>query len=126
MLKKIDKNVYASKCPKCGHLHYPAPMRCHECKERRDPSKTVFADFEKVPLRGTCKLLTFTRVYALPDGYDLKYMNFGLVEFENGIRAAGQIMTDDLKLGMPLIAKTGVVKEVIGKDIYGLQFYPCE
>jgi uncharacterized OB-fold protein len=40
------------------------------------------------------------------------WLNFGIVEFENGVRATGQIGFDDgIESGMELNATVGVVKE---------------
>ncbi|MCD6121128.1 MAG: DNA-binding protein [Spirochaetales bacterium] len=118
-----EPQVYAYKCPNCGKLYYPAPMICNKCSTRRDPSGVIFSSWEKVPLKGKCRLLGWTRVYALPEGFDVKYLLFGIVEFENGLRASGRLMVDNPKTGMELTAKVGVVKEKIGEDIYGFMFY---
>ena len=84
-----DRNVYAYRCPKCGALYHPAPMVCKACRNRRDPSEVVFPDFQKVEMGGPCRLLTWTRIYALPEGIDRPSVAFGIVAFENGLRALG-------------------------------------
>ena len=115
--------VCATKCPKCGKLFYPAVMVCDVCHARRDPSGYFMPDWEKVPLEGECTLLTWTRVYALPEGFMKKYLDFGIVEFANGLRASGQIEADALpETGMKLVSTVGVVKEKVGKDFYGFIF----
>ncbi|MBA7625440.1 hypothetical protein ES703_32870 [subsurface metagenome] len=127
---EIDKNVYAYRCPKCGQLHYPAPMRCKKCGYRRYPEQEIEPNFrkvgykpwEKTPLKGSCKLLTYTRLWNLPIGFDQRYLDFGLVEFENGIRASGQLLVDKPKMGMKLNAQVEKIKEFYGKVCYGLQF----
>lgn len=118
-----DRNVYAYRCPKCGALYHPAPMVCRECRNRRDPSEVVFPDFEKVPMGGPCRLLSWTRIYALPEGIDRPSLAFGIVEFDNGLRAAGQLMVADPKSGARLVAKAGLVRELVGRDFYGLQLF---
>ncbi len=117
-----EPEVYAYKCPDCGTLYYPVPMICKKCSARRDPSGVIFSSWEQVPLGGKCKLLTWTRVYALPEGFDVKYLLFGIVEFENGLRASGRLLVDDPRIGMELDGKVGIVKEVVGEDIYGFMF----
>jgi len=72
--------IHAVRCPKCGKLDYPAPMICKGCGTRRDPSGLKAPDWEKVPLEGRCKLLTWTKVYALPEGYEKPFLMFGIVE----------------------------------------------
>lgn len=137
---EIDKNVYAYQCPECGQLHYPAAMRCTKCGYRRYPEEEVerywkregYKPWKKTPLGGPCKLLSYTRLWALPVGFDQRYLDFGLVEFENGLRASGQLLIDKSrpfakerdkpKIGMRLNARVGKIKEFAGKEYYGLQF----
>ena len=124
----IDFSVYeqkqaevnALKCPGCGTLYYPAPMVCARCDTRRDPSAGFFSPWEKVPMGGKCKLLSWTRVYALPEGYNVKFLNFGVVAFENGLKASVRLEVDEPKTGMELVAEPGVTTERAGKEIYGL------
>ena len=56
---------------------------------------------------GPCRLLSWTRIYALPEGIDRPSLAFGIVEFDNGLRAAGQLMVADPKSGARLVAKAG-------------------
>lgn len=105
--------MYAYRCTKCGKLHHPAYVVCQECGNR---------EFTEEPLNGKCKLLTWTRVFNLPEGYMKPWINFGIVEFENGVRASGQIDFDDLESGMELVSSVGVVKEGVGQDYYGFIF----
>ena len=117
------EQMYAYKCKKCGKLHHPRYVVCQnpDCDGR---------DFEEVPLGGKCKLLTWTRVYNLPEGYMQPWLNFGVVEFENGVRATGQIGFDEgIESGMELLANVGVVrkrrilyKESIDCEEYGFVF----
>ena len=99
-----NQKMYAYKCKKCGKLHHPRYMVCQnpDCDGR---------NFEEVELGGKAKLLTWTRVYNLPEGYTVPWLNFGIVEFENGVRATGQIAFDDIEDGMDVIATVGVVRD---------------
>ncbi len=122
MYDTAEPEVYAVKCPGCGKLAYPAPMICSECSTRRDPSGVIFPEWENVPLEGKCKLLAWTRVFALPEGFDVKYLLFGVVEFENGLRASGRLLVDQPETGMELRADVGAVKEKPGKTVNGFLF----
>lgn len=127
---EIDKNVYASQCPECGQLHYPAVMRCKKCGYRRYPEEEVekywkrkgYKSWKRVPLGGPCKLLSYTNLWALPIGFDQRNLSFGLVKFKNGVRASGQLLVDKPKIGMKLNTKIGEIKEFSGKVYYGFQF----
>jgi len=128
---EIEKKVYMFKCPKCGQLHYPAPARCKKCGYRRYPEQDVepywqkkeYTFWQKIPLKGKCKLLSYTRLWSLPPGFPQQYIDFGLVEFENGIRAIGHLLVDNPQLNMELKAEPGIVKEYRGKIYYGLKFF---
>jgi uncharacterized protein len=117
-----EPEVYARKCSGCGKLYYPAPMLCGECSERRDPSGILFPEWETVSLSGKCELLTWTRVWNLPEGYDVKFLMFGIVEFENGLRASGRLEVDEPETGMKLEAKVGMIKETATEEITGFFF----
>lgn len=117
------EQMYAYKCKKCGKLHHPRYVVCQnpDCDGR---------EFEQIPLEGKCKLLTWTRVFNLPEGYMMPWLNFGIVEFENGVRVTGQIGFDDgIEVGMELVATVGVVrthrilyKETIETEEFGFIF----
>jgi uncharacterized OB-fold protein len=116
MKKKV--NITAYRCKKCGKLHYPFHDRCLDCKSR---------DFEKVEPEGNARLLTFTRIYNLPWGFDQRYLTIGVVEFENGIRAMGQIHVDEsyeLKLGEELSPSWDPVRVQYGENVNGLVLTP--
>ena len=107
------EEMYCYKCTACGELHHPAHYVCRKCGNR---------EFEELPLEGECTLLTYTRVYNLPEGYMRPWQSFGIVEFPNGLRVSGQIGIDDVNIGMKLKAAVGIVKEGVGKDYYGFVF----
>lgn len=117
------EQMYAYKCTKCGKVHFPRYIVCQnpDCDSR---------EFEQEPLEGKCKLLTWTRVYNLPEGYMMPWLHFGIVQFENGVRATGQIGFDEgIESGMELVATVGVVrdkvikyKETVPEPMYGFIF----
>ncbi|MFA4932029.1 MAG: zinc ribbon domain-containing protein [Caldisericia bacterium] len=106
----VDFDMYDARAPKimayrcltCGTAYYPAPMVCGKCSARRDP--VTGKGWEAFELEGSCELLTWTRVWNLPEGYTKKYLLFGIVQFENGLRASGQLEVEDPKTGMRLNA----------------------
>jgi uncharacterized OB-fold protein len=114
---KQTPEIYAYKCPKCGATYYPAPMLCAKCSNRRDPSGIVYDDWDKIALEGPCKLLTWTRVWALPEGYDRPFLLFGMVEFPNGLRASGRLEAENPQIGMNLVARAEESSERPGKPV---------
>ena len=122
-MKDMDElKMYAYRCKKCGKLHFPKYVVCQnpDCDGR---------EFEAEELGGKAKLLTWTRVYNLPEGYTAPWLNFGIVEFPNGVRATGQIGFDDIADGMTVNATVGVIrdfeikyKESVHEPEYGFIF----
>ena len=117
-MKKKDIEIVAYKCKKCGKLHFPYHDRCMECKSR---------EFEPVKPQGDVRLLTFTRIYNLPWGFDARYLTIGVVEFEYGVKAMGQIPVDEkeaLHTGMLLHPSWEPVRVQYGENVYGLVLRP--
>jgi len=111
---KKEIAIVAYKCKKCGKLHYPFHDRCLACKHR---------EFEQVKPQGQARLLTWTRIYNLPWGFDQRYLTIGVVQFENGIKAMGQIAVDEkfeLTTGMTLQPEWAPVRVQYGENVYGL------
>jgi len=129
-----DKGVYAYQCPECGRLHYPSVSRCKKCGYRYLPEQDVeprwekkgYKFWKKVPLSGPCRLLTYTRLWALPVGFDEPYLDFGVGEFPNGVKAVGHLFVDKPRIGIKLNARVGKVKEYEDQVHYGLQFFSSE
>jgi uncharacterized protein len=109
----MEQEMYTYKCTACGELHHPKHYVCKSCENR---------EFEKVPLAGEVTLVTYTKVYNLPEGYMKPYIGFGIAKFANGLVVSGQLEVENPEIGMKLMATVGVVKEGIGKDYYGFIF----
>lgn len=108
----IDFSVYGEqtphisgyRCLKCGAIYYPAPMVCRKCDAPRDPS--TGRHWETFDLEGPCTMLTWTRVWNLPEGFNVKFLMFAMVEFANGLRASGRLECDgDPVIGAKLDAR---------------------
>ncbi len=115
-MKEIELTAY--KCKKCGKVHYPFHDRCLECKGR---------EFEKIKPQGNARLLTFTQIFNLPWGFDERFLIIGVAEFENGVKAMGQIKADsidELKLGMTLKPSWEPVRKQAGENVLGLKYTP--
>ena len=107
--------ILGYRCAKCGSIYYPAPMICAKCSSRRDP--VTGKHWETFPLEGPTKLLSWTRVWNLPDGYNVKFLLFGIVEFENGLRAAGRVGVAEPTVGMSLNSRVEESDERPGKPV---------
>lgn len=113
-------SIKAYKCQSCGKIYYPAPMICSKCSARRDP--VTGKGWETFNLEGPCTLLTWTRLWNLPEGYSKKFLLFGIVQFENGLRASGRLEVETPKTGMKLTATVEESDERPGKPVNILVF----
>lgn len=109
-------HIHGFRCLKCGAIYYPAPMVCGKCDSIRDP--TTGKGWEEFDLEGPCTLLTWTRVWNLPEGFNRKFLMFGMVEFPDGLRAPGRIeLEGDPVMGMRLEARVIEADERPGKPV---------
>ena len=103
------------KCKRCGKVMYPKHECCLSCKG---------TEFDEVSLGDACNLITYTKLYALPKGIKMSHLTLGIVEFSNNVRAMGQIMSDDPKMGMNLHPVWGKLRTIDEKEVYGFKFEP--
>jgi len=107
--------ISAYRCQSCGEIFYPAPMICSKCGSRRDP--VTGKGWETFDLEGSCELLAWTRVWNLPEGYNVKYLLFGIVRFDNGLKASGRLEVAEPKTGMRLRSTVEESDERPGKPV---------
>jgi len=112
----MSREIYAYRCRKCGHLHYPYRMVCAECGENEHN------EFDPVPLPKSGTLLTFTDLYALPADFEVPKLGLGIVELENGIRITGQIAVAEPRIGMKVRGEVEVVRTEAYDSYYGMVF----
>jgi hypothetical protein len=65
-------------------------------------------------------------LWNLPEGYNKKYLLFGIVQFDNGLRASGRLETDNPVTGMPLVATVVSSDERPGKPVNVFVFKEAE
>jgi len=114
----FSEKIKAVKCHNCGLLQHESHLRCLNCKSQ---------NFESIEASGECTLITFTILTAVPSEFrEQKSIALGIVEFENGVRALGQINTlNNLKVGMHLNPIYGGITHYIdGKEIHTHIFEP--
>ena len=105
------------RCRQCGKVMYPKHERCLGCRG---------TEFDEVSIGDDCNLIAFTKLYALPRGIEISPLTLGIVEFNNKVRAMGQIMADEPRPGMNLHPVWGKLRTIDGKEIYGFKFEPME
>jgi len=113
----VEKDFMVYRCKSCGRKFYPRHDRCPYCRGM---------EFEEVKAGDTCTLITYTKLYILPEGIEMPPLTLGIVDFGEGVRALGQIMTDNPRIGMKLKPVWGFLRKVGDKDCYGFKFKPIE
>jgi|Deesub1362A_J573_1020465.scaffolds.fasta_scaffold00136_5 hypothetical protein len=107
--------IRAFKCESCGILMYPKHSVCPSCNDR---------NIKRVEISDEGTLLTYTLLYALPEGFEEKPLPIGIAEFD-GVRVTGQITrSDNLNIGMRVKAVYSKIREVNGKELFGYKFKP--
>ncbi|MGD8997799.1 MAG: OB-fold domain-containing protein [Anaerolineae bacterium] len=106
--------VTGHKCTSCGYVMNPSHFRCLHCGGR---------EFEEIEPGQTGKLVTYTEIFNLPWGIDERSRTIGIVEFEDGVKAMGQIKAEKPKIGMKLKADWELVRVIRGEEVYGITFY---
>ena len=113
----MERNIYAYKCKRCGHVQYPYRTICRNCHENDHN------EFDIVPLPKKGKLVTFTRLYNPPSDYETVFLTLGVVELEDGNRLTGQLAIDQPKTGMDVAYRVEAVRKEGYNTFYGAVFY---
>ena len=108
-----EKKLEALKCDQCGNLAYPKRIVCLNCKGRA---------FTPVDITGEGMVLTFTHLYAPPEGIAQTPLTLGVVEFKNGIKIIGQIEDREVKTGDNVFPVWGPLRKKGESEIYGFKF----
>ena len=97
--------IWAYKCKRCGHLHYPYRTVCQKCRENDHN------EFDIVPVAKDGTLLTFTRNFTLPGDYETVSITLGIVQLADGLRMTGQLEIEKPQIGMKVKGRVGVVRQ---------------
>jgi uncharacterized OB-fold protein len=106
------KKMIGYKCENCGIEFHPKREICPKCRN------TMLSEFE---INEDGKVMTFTKLYAVPDGIDEKPLIIGVMDF-NGIKITGQLVDNDVRIGDKVTPLWGQLRESQGKRIFGFKF----
>jgi hypothetical protein len=112
----VELEIYAYKCKRCGHVHYPYRTVCKQCKANDHN------EFSIVPVAKDGTLLTFTTNYTLPGDYETVSITLGVVELSDGLRMMGQLAIDKPRIGMKVRGKVGTVRQDEYNKFLGMIF----
>ena len=108
------------KCQKCGFQQHSTHIRCLKCKSQ---------EFLNEKAVGNAILLTYTLLTAPPAEFrNKKSCLLGVVEFENGIKALGQIESNkNLEIGIKMVPfESKICDNLDGEEIVDFVFKPLE
>jgi uncharacterized OB-fold protein len=108
-----DEKLTAFRCKKCGTVAYPKRFLCLSCKG---------TDFEEFQLGDEAKVVTYTTLWAIPEGIEQLPLTLAIVEFGGGVRVTGQVLGGDVKVGDVVRPVWGHIRKIRGKDIQGFRF----
>lgn len=97
----MNDGLYAYQCQICDELHYPRHFLCRHCGGD---------SFKPVLISGECELLTWTRLYNLPEGFQQSHITFGIVQYPDGLRVAGHLNVKNPHIGMRLNTTIGPIR----------------
>jgi len=94
-VKRLERGeIAATKCKRCGKLHFPPRADCATC---------LSSDMKWVPLSGRGRLITHTTAYFAPAGFEAPY-TLALAELEEGVRVftrmSKDVEKDEIRIGM--------------------------
>jgi len=108
-----ENTLVGFKCKKCGTVAYPKRFLCPSCKAK---------DFEEYPLGDEGRVVTFTKLWAIPEGIERLPLTLAIVEFDGKVRVTGQVLSDEIKTGDKVRPVWGHVRNIRGKEIQGFRF----
>ena len=113
----MENELRGYKCKKCGTITYPKRSLCGSCRG---------IDFEECSLGEEGKILTFTKLWAIPEGIEQLPLTLAIVEFLGKVRVTGQVIDGDVKIGDRVRAVWGNIRKIKGKQIQGYKFQRIE
>ena len=105
----------AYRCTNCGRVTTYARLRCLACRNE---------SFEKLTPATSATLLTSTEIHMLPVGFDIRFLRVGIVEFPDGSRATGWLVSDRIKPGARVDVRWEPIRDDYGEKTYGFTFHP--
>ena len=109
------RELPAFRCNSCGHTTVYRHARCPNCKA---------TGFLEIGLKEG-RVLTYTILGATRPGFE-KPLKLVMVEFEDGIRAVGQLERSEPRTGLRVKVSHGPLSEREGEISVGLKFVAAE
>ncbi len=104
------------KCRKCSTVVYPKRFVCPSCKGK---------DFDEQVLGDQGTVVTYTKLWTIPEGIQQLPLTLAIVEFEGGVRVTGQVL-GEVHVGARVRPVWGHVRRIQGRDVEGFRFDATE
>jgi uncharacterized OB-fold protein len=108
-----ENRLIGYKCKKCGAATYPKRLICPSCKGK---------DFVELPLGDEGRIVTFTKLWAVPEGIEQLPLTLAIAEFNDKVRVTGQVLSEEVKIGDRVRPVWGHIRKIRGKDVQGFRF----
>ena len=110
-----EGKIYATKCQKCGKLHFPPVADCGDCSSSK---------LKWIELCGEGEIVTFTQVVVKPASFseESDYI-VAIARLREGVRALAWLVgmeREDVKVGM----KVRLVAKVTSEEKVSYEFIP--
>lgn len=107
-----EKQLLGFKCNNCKNKIYPERPVCPKCKKR---------EFSKFELNSVGSVITYTKLYVVPEGVEVKPLTLGVMGFD-GVKVTGQLIGEGIKTGDKVQPIWGELRKSRGKEVYGFKF----
>ena len=109
----VANGLIGFRCKRCGAVVYPKRFRCPSCKA---------IDFDEHPLGEEGRVVTFTRLWAIPEGIEKLPLTLAIIEFDGKVRVTGQVLSEEIRTGDRVHPVWGHIRKIRGKEIQGFRF----
>ena len=111
-----EQDLVAFKCKKCGKISYPKRLLCPSCRGK---------EFDHYPLTGEGRIVTFTKLWAIPEGIEQSPLTLAIIEFDGKVRVTGQVLSEEIRTGDRVRPVWGHIRKIRGREIQGFRFEPA-
>ncbi len=107
-----EAGLVGFKCRKCGAVVYPKRFVCPSCKGK---------EFEEHALGDQGRVVTYTKLWTIPEGIEQLPLTLAIVEFEGKVRVTGQVL-GEVNVGDSVRPVWGHIRRIQGQDVEGFRF----
>ncbi len=73
-------------------------------------------------MTGESKVVTFTKLWAIPEGIEQLPLTLAIIEFEDKVRVTGQVLSEEIRAGDGVRPVWEHVRKIRGREVEGFRF----